>query len=94
MSPEIVRQRIQHRVTRRHFLSSSGAGIGTAALASLLNLKQLEASPASHFAPKAKRMIWLTQAGRRRNWTCSTTSRGLPSSSTRTCPIPFATASG
>ncbi len=63
MSPEIVRQRIQHRVTRRHFLSSSGAGIGTAALASLLNLKQLEASPAPHFAPKAKRMIWLTQAG-------------------------------
>jgi hypothetical protein len=41
--------------SRRNWLKSL-------ALASLANPK-LFASPAAHFAPKAKRVIWLTQAG-------------------------------
>jgi uncharacterized protein (DUF1501 family) len=50
-------------LTRRQFLGRASTGIGAAALASLLN-PQASASPGlSHFAPKAKRVIWLTQAG-------------------------------
>ena len=41
--------------SRRNWLKSL-------ALASLANPK-LFASPAAHFAPRAKRVIWLTQAG-------------------------------
>src|SRR6516165_10578235 len=53
-------------LTRRQFLGRLSLGIGTAALATLL------AEPASavpgvpglpHAAPKARRVIWLTQAG-------------------------------
>ena len=53
-------------ITRRQFLGRASTGIGAAALASLLN-PQLFAVQGSagipHFAPKAKRVIWLTQAG-------------------------------
>jgi uncharacterized protein (DUF1501 family) len=53
-------------MTRRQFLGRASTGIGAAALASLLN-PQLSAAQGSagipHFAPKAKRVIWLTQAG-------------------------------
>ncbi len=64
-------------LTRRHFFGRSAAGIGTAALASLLN-PRLFAAPAAgnsaplgqpgllaqpHFAPKAKRVIYLFQSG-------------------------------
>ena len=53
-------------LTRRHFLSRASTGIGAAALASLLQ-PSLSATPGgaslAHFAPKAKRVIWLTQAG-------------------------------
>ena len=41
--------------SRRHLLRN-------VALASLANPK-LFASPAAHFAPRAKRIIWLTQVG-------------------------------
>ena len=55
---------IHTELSRRHFLSRTGTGIGAAALATLLNPKLLNAADASpHFAPKAKRVIWLTQAG-------------------------------
>jgi len=55
-------------VTRRQFLGKASLGIGSAALASLLNPRLFAASstsgsPLPHFAPKAKRVIWLTQAG-------------------------------
>ena len=60
------------QVTRRQFLGRTSTGIGTAALATLLN-SHLSAAPKAqaltgnvgqpHFAPKAKRIIWLTQAG-------------------------------
>src|SRR2546422_4167744 len=60
-------------ITRRHFFGRSAAGIGTAALASLLNPRLLAAPPAIsgapgvlralHFAPKAKRVIYLFMSG-------------------------------
>ncbi|RLT16256.1 MAG: DUF1501 domain-containing protein [Planctomycetota bacterium] len=53
-------------MTRRQFLGRTSTGIGAAALASLLN-PQISAAQGvaglPHFAPKAKRVIWLTQAG-------------------------------
>ena len=61
--------------TRRAFLGKASAGIGTMALASLLNSGELlaAADPKSlasrgmvnplHFPPKAKRVIWLYQSG-------------------------------
>jgi hypothetical protein len=61
-------------LTRRHFFGRAAAGIGTAALASLLNERLFadEAEklsptggvlPAVHFAPKAKRVIYLFMSG-------------------------------
>jgi hypothetical protein len=58
-------------MTRRHFFSRFGLGIGTAALASLLSENgYAQSSDAKiglpglpHFAPKAKRVIYLFQAG-------------------------------
>ena len=60
--------------TRRHFFGRSSTGIGTAALASLLNsdlpadetnsegaIPGIEGFP--NFAPKAKRVIYLLQSG-------------------------------
>ena len=53
-------------ITRRHFFGRTATGIGTAALASLLG-KDLRADTAlpglPHFAPKAKRVIYLFQHG-------------------------------
>ena len=64
--------------TRRHFFGATAAGIGTAALGSLLQ-DDLQAAktavdgtrtaalpgvpPLPHFAPTAKRVIWLFQSG-------------------------------
>jgi hypothetical protein len=61
-------------LTRRHFFGRAAAGIGTAALASLLNerlfadeVERLSPTggvlPAVHFAPKAKRVIYLFMSG-------------------------------
>ncbi len=60
--------------TRRHFFGRTAAGIGTAALSSLLNPDLFSAQPAPqttagglpglpHFAPKAKRVIYLFMSG-------------------------------
>jgi hypothetical protein len=55
-------------LTRRHFFSAASGGIGVAALASLLDA-DITKSPSSglpglpHFAPKAKRVIYLFQHG-------------------------------
>ena len=60
-------------LTRRHFFSRSATGIGTAALASLLNedlfakralLDLMSGLPGvPHFAPKANRVIYMYQSG-------------------------------
>jgi hypothetical protein len=52
-------------LTRRQFLGRTSLGVGSAALASLLNPRLFASAATSlpHFAPKAKRVIWLTQAG-------------------------------
>ena len=54
-------------LTRRHFFSRASTGIGVAALSSLLQ-QDLGASESAlpgipHFAPKAKRVIYLFQSG-------------------------------
>ena len=59
---------IKLAMTRRHFFSWASAGIGSLALASLLNDDVLAApkaatGPQIHFAPKAKRIIYLFQSG-------------------------------
>ena len=68
---------IKFQLTRRHFLSKTSLGIGSAALASLLGPLALladggsSAAPAladparklPHFVPKAKRVIYLFQSG-------------------------------
>lgn len=60
------------QATRRHFLSRGAVGIGVAALSSLLNEHTAHASANStkkaersltHFAPRAKRVIYLYMAG-------------------------------
>jgi hypothetical protein len=51
--------------TRRQFFGRAAAGIGTAALASLLNDRLIAggALPGLHFAPRAKRVIYLFMSG-------------------------------
>ena len=67
---------LQRLMTRRHFFGLKAAGLGTAALGSLLG-HDLQAATTGqgtdkpfpglpdipHFAPKAKRVIWLFQSG-------------------------------
>ena len=52
-------------LSRRHFFNTAGVSLGTAALASLLHADApsgaLPGLP--HFAPKAKRVIYLLQGG-------------------------------
>ena len=52
-------------ITRRHFLRQSGTGIGAIALTALLGRDAFGApsSQGPHFAPKAKRVIFLHMAG-------------------------------
>ena len=61
-------------LTRRHFLDMASTGVGVAALATLFNKDLLAQTPASpqgvaglpglqHFAPTAKRVIYLFQSG-------------------------------
>src|SRR5258708_28022326 len=66
--------KLQFLITRRHFFGRTATGIGVAALASLLNERLFAADidpalkthgmlPALHFAPKAKRVIYLFMSG-------------------------------
>ena len=60
-------QRSLQLITRRHFFGRGALGIGSLALASLSN-EQLFGQTAGtskppHFAPKAKRVIYLFMAG-------------------------------
>src|SRR6476469_8905856 len=64
----------QSLLTRRHFFGRLSAGLGSVALASILNPKLFAAGtgpgevshgalPTFHFAPKAKRVIYLFMSG-------------------------------
>ncbi len=53
-------QQPKQRLTRRHFLQRSAGGIGMAALGTLLNPSLLAKT---HFAPTAKRVIYLFMSG-------------------------------
>ena len=68
MTPE---QELKLALTRRHFFGLASTGIGTAALASLMGSEAFAADASTngglaglpHFAPKAKRVIFLHQSG-------------------------------
>ena len=58
---------IINAISRREFLARGTAAAGVAALATLLNPRTAAGAAGlpglPHFAPKAKRIIWLTQSG-------------------------------
>lgn len=65
-----VQQQFQNQIARRTWLGSTATGIGTAALGSLLNAQPAPVAAAKspsakllNYAPKAKRVIFLCQAG-------------------------------
>ncbi len=66
-----LEQEFAKTMTRRHFFGRAGTGIGSLALASLLNQnlfarsapQSLGALDMRHFAPKAKRVIYLFMSG-------------------------------
>src|ERR1043165_6788426 len=71
---QFIKQDMRRQMTRRHFFGRTSLGLGTVALASLLNenLFAAETAPAArslgvinplHFAPKAKRVIYLFMSG-------------------------------
>lgn len=72
-SRERMRRRLREGVTRRYFFRECGVGVGKIALAALLAGKAASAKPVrddepmaprpTHFAPKAKRVIYLFMAG-------------------------------
>jgi Protein of unknown function (DUF1501) len=59
-------QEVEHQLSRREFLFKSGLTLGAAALGSMLNPLEALAGDGfkgPHFAPKAKRIIYLFQSG-------------------------------
>lgn len=56
-------QNFYNQVCRRQFLGNAGSCIGATAFASLLNPRLFAANQSPNFSPKARRVIWLTQAG-------------------------------
>lgn len=67
MSPTLATYDALMHCTRRHFLGTAGLGLGALAMAKLLGSEARAATPgvlgAPHFTPKAKRVIYLFQAG-------------------------------
>lgn len=56
-------QHFYNQVCRRQFLGNAGSCIGATAFASLLNPRLFAANQSPTFSPRARRVIWLTQAG-------------------------------
>ncbi len=50
-------------LNRRHFLGRAGTGVGLAALSHLLGAEKSPVTELPHFAPKARRVIYLFQSG-------------------------------
>ena len=68
--PSIPAAELKHLVSRRWFLRDAGIGLGSFALLSMLRSAGISAAPANplaprhpHFTPKAKRVIFIFQAG-------------------------------
>ena len=63
----LVGERPLQDQTRRHFLGRCGTGVGLAALSSLLRWDlhggEAASEPGTHWAPKARRIIYLFQSG-------------------------------
>lgn len=57
------KQQLDTLQSRRKFLTNSGMGLGTAALTSLVPNLSMAGTGGPHFAPKAKRVIFLFMAG-------------------------------
>ena len=57
------KQQLDTLQSRRTFLTNSGMGLGTAALTSLVPNLSMAGTGGPHFAPKAKRVIFLFMAG-------------------------------
>ena len=53
----------QNNLTRRHFLKGSALGLGAMSFNSLSQAEENIKAKIPHFAPKAKRVIWLFMAG-------------------------------
>src|SRR5687768_461666 len=69
-SPSIPASEVRRLVSRRWFLRDAGIGLGSCALLSMLRSAGLASAPANplaprkpHFTPKAKRVIYIFQAG-------------------------------
>jgi hypothetical protein len=98
-------QELKLMLTRRQFFARSSTGIGVAALASLLspeafaggsetNLKTGGLPDLPHFAPKAKRVIFLHQSGAPSQIELSISNPNSQSFRAQSCPTPSAWASG
>src|SRR5579871_3987786 len=62
MTEPVMTPNLQHLLTRRRFLTRSSAGLGMAAVASLLG-ESASAQGRTHFAARAKNVIYLFMAG-------------------------------
>ena len=58
-----MNEALQTELSRRAFLGQSAGGLGGVALGALLNGEVVAGSQAPHFAPKAKRVIYLFMSG-------------------------------
>ncbi len=98
---------LQQALSRRGFLGRAAGGVGGMALAWLLGSdRAIAETPADagsatgglsglpHFAPRAKRVIYLFQSGARRRWICSITSRNSIPCAAPNCRIRSAKGSG
>ena len=59
----MIAPNLHHLLTRRRFLSHTSAGLGMAAVASLLGESASAQGGRTHFAPRAKLVIFLTMRG-------------------------------
>ncbi len=78
-----------HLLTRRYFFGKAAAGLGTAALASLLQADESSgAMPGFHtFRRRRSASSICSNPAHRRRWICSTTSRACGISRRRNCRI-------
>ena len=86
----------QDALNRRTFLQTSANGLGAMALGCLLGQGQPRAAPLgqAHFAPKAKRVIYLFQSGGPAQMDLLIPSRNSRSIAVRNCRTRFGAGNG